>query len=302
MFAIELVRTRLPAKVLAIASSRPAAASSAEQPGPDGAETKASEADAAEADIARADTLVDLARKEYKPDVTVGATYGLVTGRSDLAAGIMPPPDNGKDVFGISLSLNLPIKRGKLNAGLEEATERRLAAVERKRDVTTVIDRSLGELVGRTDLLRIVEGETRRARWLLAFGGRGRLGRSFFSPPHLNLYTSIVLRPELTTAAAPTWILASAVAVAEEGRRGPVHPLHGLDEVVAAGRHAGNLRPGDRVNQHSRMEHGLHPRRPRALHPGGVRGRARALAEDPRAGGRAARPRARRRWPARRRW
>jgi BirA family biotin operon repressor/biotin-[acetyl-CoA-carboxylase] ligase len=45
--------------------------------------------------------------------------------------------------------------------------------------------------------------------------GRGRLGRSFFSPPHLNLYTSIVLRPELTTAAAPTWILASAVAVAE---------------------------------------------------------------------------------------
>jgi len=45
--------------------------------------------------------------------------------------------------------------------------------------------------------------------------GRGRLGRSFFSPPHLNLYTSIVLRPELTTAAAPTWILASALAVAE---------------------------------------------------------------------------------------
>ena len=45
--------------------------------------------------------------------------------------------------------------------------------------------------------------------------GRGRLGRAFFSPPHLNLYTSIVLRPELTTAAAPTWILASAVAVAE---------------------------------------------------------------------------------------
>jgi BirA family biotin operon repressor/biotin-[acetyl-CoA-carboxylase] ligase len=45
--------------------------------------------------------------------------------------------------------------------------------------------------------------------------GRGRLGRSFFSPPHLNLYTSIVLRPRLTTAQAPTWILASAVAVAE---------------------------------------------------------------------------------------
>jgi BirA family biotin operon repressor/biotin-[acetyl-CoA-carboxylase] ligase len=45
--------------------------------------------------------------------------------------------------------------------------------------------------------------------------GRGRLGRSFYSPPHQNLYTSIVLRPRLTTADAPAWILASAVAVAD---------------------------------------------------------------------------------------
>jgi BirA family biotin operon repressor/biotin-[acetyl-CoA-carboxylase] ligase len=45
--------------------------------------------------------------------------------------------------------------------------------------------------------------------------GRGRLGRSFFSPPHVNLYTSILLRPELTTDRAPTWILAAASAVAE---------------------------------------------------------------------------------------
>jgi cobalt-zinc-cadmium efflux system outer membrane protein len=110
------------------------------------------ELDAAEAGVARADTLVELARKDYKPDVTLGATYGLLTGRTDLGAGLMPPADNGKDVFGISLSLNLPIKRGKLDAGLEEATERRLAAVERKRDVTTMIDRALGELVERLRL------------------------------------------------------------------------------------------------------------------------------------------------------
>ena len=45
--------------------------------------------------------------------------------------------------------------------------------------------------------------------------GRGRLGRRFFSPPYLNLYTSIVLRPSLDTARAPTTILAAAVAVAE---------------------------------------------------------------------------------------
>lgn len=45
--------------------------------------------------------------------------------------------------------------------------------------------------------------------------GRGRLGRSFFSPPGLNLYSSSVLRPALDTARAPTTILAAAVAVAE---------------------------------------------------------------------------------------
>jgi len=45
--------------------------------------------------------------------------------------------------------------------------------------------------------------------------GRGRLGRSFFSPAYLNLYTSIVLRPELTTADAPTLIPTAAIAVAD---------------------------------------------------------------------------------------
>lgn len=51
----------------------------------------------------------------------------------------------------------------------------------------------------------IAEGQT---------AGRGRLGRSFFSPPYQNLYTSVLLRPRLTTAEAPSWILAAAVAVA----------------------------------------------------------------------------------------
>jgi BirA family biotin operon repressor/biotin-[acetyl-CoA-carboxylase] ligase len=45
--------------------------------------------------------------------------------------------------------------------------------------------------------------------------GRGRLGRAFFSPARRNLYTSIVLRPDITIAEAPTLILASAIGVAE---------------------------------------------------------------------------------------
>ena len=45
--------------------------------------------------------------------------------------------------------------------------------------------------------------------------GRGRLGRSFFSPPQSNLYTSIVLRPTLDTASAPTLLLAAGIGGAE---------------------------------------------------------------------------------------
>jgi BirA family biotin operon repressor/biotin-[acetyl-CoA-carboxylase] ligase len=52
----------------------------------------------------------------------------------------------------------------------------------------------------------VAEGQT---------AGRGRLGRRFHSPPYLNLYTSIVLRPDLDLPDAPAWTLASAVAVAE---------------------------------------------------------------------------------------
>lgn len=52
----------------------------------------------------------------------------------------------------------------------------------------------------------VAEGQT---------AGRGRLGRSFFSPPYRNLYTSIVLRPEVSLARAPTLILAAGIAVAE---------------------------------------------------------------------------------------
>jgi BirA family biotin operon repressor/biotin-[acetyl-CoA-carboxylase] ligase len=52
----------------------------------------------------------------------------------------------------------------------------------------------------------VAEGQT---------AGRGRLGRRFHSPPYQNLYTSIVLRPDLDLPDASAWTLASAVAVAD---------------------------------------------------------------------------------------
>jgi BirA family biotin operon repressor/biotin-[acetyl-CoA-carboxylase] ligase len=49
--------------------------------------------------------------------------------------------------------------------------------------------------------------------------GRGRLGRSWFSPPFLNLYLSIILRPKIPPHQAPLITLMAAVATAEAIRK-----------------------------------------------------------------------------------
>lgn len=45
--------------------------------------------------------------------------------------------------------------------------------------------------------------------------GKGRLGRNWYSPPHLNLYLSVILRPPLPPQKAPLITLMAAVATAE---------------------------------------------------------------------------------------
>ena len=45
--------------------------------------------------------------------------------------------------------------------------------------------------------------------------GRGRLGRSWISPPFVNLYFSVILRPQLAPVHAPQLTLMAAVALAD---------------------------------------------------------------------------------------
>jgi len=101
------------------------------------------------------------------------------------------------------------------------------------------MDRTLGELTlptgwlgRRLELYRELDSTNRLAEELanggapegtlvLADGqtaGRGRLGRSFFSPPGTGLYLSLVLRPRIPADRAPQYIFAAAVAVAETVR------------------------------------------------------------------------------------
>jgi len=85
---------------------------------------------ALDAEIARADQQVQLARKRYWPDVTVGLTW-IETGH---AMNARPPFDDGKDPLMAMVSVNVPIWRGKLDASVRQARWRHLAAVYDRAD------------------------------------------------------------------------------------------------------------------------------------------------------------------------
>jgi outer membrane protein TolC len=102
--------------------------------------------------MAEATTMVELAKKEYFPDVTLGLNYTLVGRRDDAVGRAMPPEGNGDDVVGLTAAVNLPVWRRRLEAAVEEATQRELAAQEGLRGVATDIERSLGDLLHRIPL------------------------------------------------------------------------------------------------------------------------------------------------------
>ena len=108
---------------------------------------------AADARIESAATRIDLAKKDYKPDFTVGLNYGFVGRRDDAAGEAFPPEGNGDDVLSLSGAINLPIWREKLAAGVEEFNQRRLAAEEEKRAIVARIEGGLGDLSSRLPLL-----------------------------------------------------------------------------------------------------------------------------------------------------
>ena len=73
-------------------------------------------------------------------------------------------------------------------------------------DSTNLYARNLAEKGGLEGEVVIAESQSR---------GKGRLGRSWVSPPCLNLYLSVILRPKLPPLHAPQITLMSAVALAE---------------------------------------------------------------------------------------
>lgn len=107
---------------------------------------------AARARIAEAETRVELAEKEYSPDVRLGLSYVVVGERDDPAGRAMPPRGNGDDVIGLTAGIDLPVWRRRLAAGVEEAAQRVLAAQDGLRGVAAGIRRDLADLLARIPL------------------------------------------------------------------------------------------------------------------------------------------------------
>ncbi len=74
-------------------------------------------------------TAVELAKKDFYPDITLGLDY-LETGPALMPSTI----DDGKDPLMAMVSINLPLNRGKYRAGEREAIRRHNAALLERRD------------------------------------------------------------------------------------------------------------------------------------------------------------------------
>jgi len=93
--------------------------------------------------IEREDRRIQLARKSYWPDITIGAGITNVNGRSDLPGQLNPPSQNGKNIYSISVGVNIPIHRRKYDAGVMEATEAKIGSLDGYRGRISQIEASI---------------------------------------------------------------------------------------------------------------------------------------------------------------
>jgi cobalt-zinc-cadmium efflux system outer membrane protein len=93
--------------------------------------------------IERDEERIQLARRNYWPDFTVGAGFVNVLQRSDMAGVLNPPDQNGRNVFGITVGMNIPIRRRKYDAAVTEATEDKIASRENYRNVVNRMEASI---------------------------------------------------------------------------------------------------------------------------------------------------------------
>jgi len=96
---------------------------------------------------------VDLARTISLPTVTIGASYVNVLRRRDEAGLAMPPPDNGKNPFSISVNLTLPVRQAKYDAAVQQASQELAAELSRYRSEENRLRLDIEEQLARLETL-----------------------------------------------------------------------------------------------------------------------------------------------------
>lgn len=104
--------------------------------------------------IVRDERKRELAALEYRPDTTLGFGWDLMTTDDALA-----PTADGKDNFGFTVGVSLPIWRDRLRAGVREAEHRMVESARRydatRDDTLRMIRRSLAQVDGYEQQIRL---------------------------------------------------------------------------------------------------------------------------------------------------
>ena len=94
--------------------------------------------------IEGAEQAVALARRQRRPDFSVGVAWGNVLGRRDPAGRAARPASDGKDVYSVMVGVSLPLFRdAKYEAGVREAAERSAAARAAHRTTVNETERAV---------------------------------------------------------------------------------------------------------------------------------------------------------------
>ena len=106
-----------------------------------------------DARLAAQKSRIELSEKNRKPDVTLGLSYTVVGKRRDTPGRLVPPEDNGDDVLALTGSVNLPVRKQRLDAERAEAQALLFAVEEEKRHLLATIEGEIGDLQARIPLL-----------------------------------------------------------------------------------------------------------------------------------------------------
>jgi cobalt-zinc-cadmium efflux system outer membrane protein len=101
------------------------------------------EVQAAFLQIEKDEERIQLARKSYWPDFTIGAGFTNVLQRSDPAGILSPPDQNGKNIYSVTVGINIPIRRRKYDAAVMEATEDKIGSREGYRNIVNNVEASV---------------------------------------------------------------------------------------------------------------------------------------------------------------